>query len=126
MKSIYRILKTFLNPKLAFTLIAYGSGGYFFEIGWVASFINKKPVDKSGKALPWVTYPFIDFISDRLNRGMKLFEYGSGNSTIFYAERVGSITSVEHDKGWYEHVNKQLPRNATLIYESFSKGSNYY
>ena len=43
------------------------------------------PIDKNSNPLPWVTYGFIDFISERLNKSIDVFEYGSGNSTLWYA-----------------------------------------
>jgi hypothetical protein len=38
------------------------------------SFKMKLPVDKDSKPIPWMTYPFIDFISDRLYPDMEIFE----------------------------------------------------
>lgn len=36
---------------------------------------------------------------------MKIFEYGSGNSTLWWSEKVDSIISVEHDKQCFEKVS---------------------
>src|SRR5260370_403503 len=35
-------------------------------------------------------------------------EFGSGRSTIWFAERVAALTSVEHDEQWYEAISAQL------------------
>jgi predicted O-methyltransferase YrrM len=35
-------------------------------------------------------------------------EYGSGRSTIWFAKRVGQLTSVEHDKQWHSAVSGRL------------------
>jgi protein-L-isoaspartate O-methyltransferase len=43
-----------------------------------------------------------------LNRNMKVFEYGSGGSTIFFAERVAEVFSVEHDSKWHAQVSRAL------------------
>lgn len=40
----------------------------------------------------------------------RAFEWGSGRSTIFFARRVGSLISVEHDQQWYSEVQKRLKR----------------
>jgi hypothetical protein len=105
------MLKKFINlisqPKLIKQLLSMGTAGYLKEIGWIESFDKQLPVDKEGKPLPWVTYGFIDFISDKLNKNMDIFEYGSGNSTLWYAEKVNSVTSVEHNKIWYEKIKKK-------------------
>jgi predicted O-methyltransferase YrrM len=36
------------------------------------------------------------------------FEWGSGRSTLWFAERVGSLVSVEHDPKWHRWVNEEL------------------
>lgn len=40
----------------------------------------------------------------------KAFEWGSGRSTIFFARRVGSLISVEHDESWHHEVQSRLQR----------------
>jgi len=35
---------------------------------------------------------------------MKVFEYGSGGSTLFFGSRVAQITSVEHTPSWHVTV----------------------
>ncbi|MEI6085198.1 MAG: hypothetical protein WCS70_12970 [Verrucomicrobiota bacterium] len=39
---------------------------------------------------------------------MKVFEYGSGGSTVFFARHAGQVFSVEHDPAWHGHVGKTL------------------
>lgn len=84
--------------------------------GWFESFNTKKSIDKNGNPIPWCTYPFIKFIEPRLKKDFTVFEYGSGNSTIWYAKRVKQIISVENDEAWFKVVSKLLPANAKLIY----------
>lgn len=85
------------------------------QYGWFRSFHTKRSVDAAGNALPWYTYPFIAFLAPRLARNQRVFEYGSGNSTRWYADRVGHITAVEHDDEWAKIVAPQLPANTTLL-----------
>lgn len=84
--------------------------------GWFESFNTKKSIDKNGNPIPWCTYSFIKFIEPRLKKDFTVFEYGSGNSTIWYANRVKQIISVENDEDWFKVVSKLLPANAKLIY----------
>ena len=114
-----------LNPELFKRLISMGMGGYLYEIGWINSFTRKLPVNKENEPLPWVTYSFIYFISERLNNNMDVFEYGSGNSTLWYAQKVCSVTSVEHDKKWFEKVQNAMPENAIVHYEELVYGGDY-
>lgn len=67
-------------------------------------------------AMPWVTYPAIHFLSKRLRKSFRLFEYGSGRSTLWFAERVGEVVSVEHDANWHDKLKRSLPFNAHLLH----------
>jgi hypothetical protein len=124
LKRMLRLIEVIQRPYLAKTLLMSSSiGGYLSEIGWVKSFLVKMPVDKHGNPYPWVTYPFIDFIGVRLNKSMNVFEYGSGNSTFYYADKVKSVISVEHDRLWYEQVKNKISDNVTLIYQDLDTGN---
>ena len=61
---------------------------------------------------PWLAQGAIKFCDRRLDRRMVAVETGSGRSSAWFAKRVGRLTSVEHDAGWYERVGvalRQLP-----------------
>ena len=93
--------------------------------GWFRSYKTKESVDKNGNPIPWNTYPFLSFIEPRLKPEFNLFEYGSGNSTIWYAQKVNSIVAVEHNREWYEKVKQILPRNAEVVLQSESDAELY-
>ncbi len=124
--STLKALSTLIaKPGRLKALLSYGHKGYLNSIGWFTAFDKKQAVDGQGKALPWVTYSFIDFIKERINKSQHIFEYGSGSSTIFYAERAGSVTSVEHDKGWFDKVKNTSPGNAEMIFCQLEKDGEY-
>ena len=58
--------------------------------------------------IPWITFSAIDFLKKISHSEMHIFEYGSGGSTFFWASRVKHITSVEHDKSWFEKIKMEL------------------
>jgi hypothetical protein len=58
--------------------------------------------------LAWITFPSIDAIKKILTKDMVLFEYGSGGSTLFWANQIQHVTSVEHDAAWYSNVKQVL------------------
>ncbi|WP_439555380.1 FkbM family methyltransferase [Dyadobacter sp.] len=89
--------------------------GALKQYGWFKSFHSKQSVDANGKPLPWYTYPFILFLKPRLKPGFCVFEYGSGNSTIWYAGQVEYITAVEHENAWIRQIGPRLPVNTTLL-----------
>jgi precorrin-6B methylase 2 len=113
------------KPNRLHALLSYGHKGYLANIGWFKAFDSQQAVDANGEALPWVTYSFIDFIKDRLNPTQKVFEYGSGSSTLFYAKRVGKVVSVEHDENWYNKIRNTKPENAEMIFTKLEKGGEY-
>jgi predicted O-methyltransferase YrrM len=38
------------------------------------------------------------------------FEWGSGRSTAWFAQRLGSLTSIEHEPSWFKIVQDRLKR----------------
>jgi len=77
------------------------------------------------KPIPWFTYSAIDLISDRLNQNLKVFEFGSGNSSLFFAERISQITSIEHNLEWYENISKHHPANSKIVLAGFETPDEY-
>lgn len=59
-------------------------------------------------AQPWICFGAIDFLEQKANAQMTLFEYGSGGSTLFWALRVAKVYSIEHDEDWYQQMLKEL------------------
>lgn len=106
-------------------LLEFKQSGYLHDIGWTNSIKTREVVDVDGKPLPWDTYPFIQFIGPRLNNKLTIFEFGSGNSTHYYSKRVTSVTSVEHDKLWYDKIKSAMPANVNLFYSELSAGGEY-
>lgn len=99
--------------------------GALLEDGWYKSYNTKKSIDKNGNPIPWCSYPFIKFIEPRLKKSFNVFEYGCGNSTLWYAQRVGCIKSVEHDGEWYKIISKQMPSNAKLVHKELKENGEY-
>ena len=131
--SIKNHLKKLLNkiaPKFMFHRQVYNAlivhdNTYLHTTGWMRSMQEHKPVDKNGTVLPWMNYAIIHFLKKSLNKNINLFEYGSGYSTLFYANLVKTVTSVEYDKIWMERIKKTLPENAKITYQQKDKDGRY-
>jgi hypothetical protein len=65
---------------------------------------------------PWITFDAIEAIGRRLRAGMRVFEYGSGGSTLYWLRCGAELVSVEHDAAWFELVRSRLPRAARIDY----------
>lgn len=113
------------KPKRLAALLSYGHKGYLASIGWFTAFDNHQAVDANNQPIPWVTYSFIDFIKDRLHKDLTIFEYGSGNSTLFYAKNVKRVVSVEHDEAWYNKIVSEKAPNAEMIFTKLETNGEY-
>src|SRR5438874_12120928 len=66
---------------------------------------GKTPLDLE---IPWFSYAAIDFLDGFVEPHMTIFEYGSGGSTLFFAQRARSVYSVEDNSKWFELVSQRL------------------
>ena len=125
MKKMDKLLYIIKNFDITKRLLNFMFSEYLYDEGWFVSYKKKQSVDLEGNPIPWWTYSFNDFIRDRLNNEMEIFEFGSGSSSIYLAKKVKNITSVEHDKSWYELVKSKMPQNVILIFKKLEYGGKY-
>jgi hypothetical protein len=57
---------------------------------------------------PWISFAAIDYLKKIVREDMRVFEYGSGGSTMFWISRVREVISVEHDLSWYANMKEKL------------------
>jgi len=57
--------------------------------------------------LPWWSFAAIE-AADRLFPGKRIFEWGSGGSTLRYAQKGAQITAIEDDSAWMAAVQTAL------------------
>lgn len=76
-------------------------------------------------AVPWFHFYANDWLEKYVKSSMKVFEWGSGGSTIFWACHAGQVIAVEHDRCWYERVLSILESkgltNVTMTYSPCSQ-----
>lgn len=78
---------------------------------------RKACVDNRGTPIPWYTYPAIEYIRQIDWSEKTVFEYGCGNSTLFWAGLARRVTSVESDAAWFETIRSRLPAHCDLLLE---------
>lgn len=100
--------------------------GYLTSSGWLESAKTKLSV-RNGKPRPWFTYSAIAFLERELAAGLSLFEYSGGQSTLYWAERLKQVVSIDHDPAFIEHVRSDLPENASmhLVEEGAANSETY-
>lgn len=60
---------------------------------------------------PWLTRTANEILAAYLKKSDIGLEFGSGRSTVWFSKRVGHLTSVEHDKVWFQKVSQILKDN---------------
>lgn len=99
--------------------------GALFDYGWWNSHKHGEAIDGEGRPLPWITYPCLEFIEGRINKEFDIFEYGCGNSTLWWAEKTNIVISCEHDRQWHEKIHRNQPGNVRLIHQDLVYGGEY-
>jgi len=87
---------------------------YLQKRGWVCSVEKRSSVDERGEAIPWLTYPACTFLAQIVRPEFKVFEFGSGSSTIWWGARVAEVHSVDHDAAWVGRTRPQCSANVNL------------
>ncbi len=90
--------------------------GILIDYGWLKAFKQGRPIDALGNPVPWITYPCIDFLKQLDFSEKSVFEWGSGQSTLFWSARAKSVVSIEAESKWYELLKRKKPSNCALFF----------
>ena len=93
-----------------------------FRYGHLKTVRLGRPVERNGDPLPWYTYPAIEYLQQLDFSDADVFEYGSGNSTLFWNRAAQTVTAVEDDEAWYRPVASDVRRGAMDAQELGRKG----
>lgn len=88
------------------------------EYGQGATIKHWECMDALGNPIPWYTYPAIEYLNQLDFSRKKVFEFGSGNSTRFWASISKHVVAVEDDKEWHSKIKPLLPGNVDYLFES--------
>jgi predicted O-methyltransferase YrrM len=81
------------------------------DIDFWWSVIRQTTFEKRHPQYPWITVDMVNILENILTKNDIGFEFGSGNSTIWFAKNTKKIASVEHNREWYERVSKMIEDN---------------
>jgi len=118
----------YLPPILVFNKIIcliFSRRSFLRQSGYLKSTALRRPIGADGEPIPWMNYNMVSFLEQRLTKNLSLFEYGSGNSTLFFAKRVKDVVSVENNKKWYEYCSDKQPENVKLIFCESDENGEY-
>lgn len=83
--------------------------------GHFKTVLQLQSIDKNGNPLPWYTYPAIEYLTQFDYKDKIIFEWGSGNSSLFWANIAKEVYSVEDNKDWYNKVKERKLNNMKLF-----------
>lgn len=69
---------------------------------------EKVCVDRDGNPIPWYTYPAIEYISQFDYSDKKVFEYGTGYSSMYWSKRAAKVISIEDKPEWYAKFSTEF------------------
>ncbi len=65
------------------------------------------------RGLPWISYPCIKFFREALRPDHRVFEWGVGGSTVFFAGLGCQVSTVESSRHWGDVTMKRLRDEGT-------------
>lgn len=93
--------------------------------GYIRSQLQGESVDRNGNPVPWLPYSVTAFLTFRVRKDVNVFEFGSGNSTLWWAQRAARVIAVEHDPSYFERMQPCMPDNVTYLCRNADAGDQY-
>jgi hypothetical protein len=102
--------------KLCLPMLTYRyTSCYLASKGWHLSAVTRGAIDRHGP-VPWYTYPAQMILERVVQPHHRVFEYGCGNSSLWWAERTAEVVSVEHDEKWADATSAKAPPNLKVVH----------
>ena len=124
-RTIKRFTKRYAWPLVAFYQLFLRKDSYLHTSGWIESLKRSRPSQRDGRFIPWMNYSVIQFLDERLTKDLTIFEFGSGYSSLYFAQRAGHVTAVEYDTVWVESIKAMAPDNLSLLYREHDIDGSY-
>lgn len=90
----------------------------FDSYGYYLSKERKLPVDNSGNPIPWYTYPAIEWLSCLDFSDKKVWEWGAGNSSLWWGSRSKFTYSVDDDQVWVDKIKSKRSKKQEIYFYS--------
>jgi hypothetical protein len=85
------------------------------DSGYLRSNWSDRPVDRSGDPTPWYTFPALAYLRGIDFSKSRVFEFGSGNSTLYWQRRAARVVSVEHDPEWHALLGPSIDASVATV-----------
>jgi len=115
-KTLKKYVPEFISDSVRKVITAfYTPISFSIKSGHFKSSFKKMSVDKNGNPIPWYTYSCYDFLRFRDFKDAEVLEFGSGQSTLWWAKFAKYVTAFEGKKDWYNFLKPLLAINTTVI-----------
>jgi SAM-dependent methyltransferase len=121
---VFRLLLTTRAYKLL-SLIQL-SRHFLQQNGWLKSRRAKESLDRYGNPIPWFTYSSVHFFQQKLKQSFNVLEFGSGNSTIWFANKVKNVLSIEGNPEFYEKNKNRIGKHHNVDYVLIEDDNHYF
>ena len=101
-------MRKFLKTLQLYYRLTFDPDSFFLHYGYLNTIPTGKPTDKNNGPIPWMSYDMVEFLDEKLNKNLSLFEYGVGYSTMYFSKRVKSVKSIEHHSQWFNDISSSL------------------
>jgi hypothetical protein len=115
---VKRWVVPWLKQASTFLILARGFGQF-------RTIRSAETTDANGACIPWYTYPAIEYLSLFDFSEISVLEYGSGNSSNWWAMRCKQLISIESDSAWFEKIRRANARFQNFDYR-FDAGPETY
>ena len=105
-------------PSEAVRTSAEAWGVLAHDYGFVRSLREGSCVRADGSPIPWLTYPAIDYLDTLDLSACRVFEYGAGSSTRYWAARATRVDAVEFDARWHAMIAPTMPPHGHVRLET--------
>ncbi len=96
--------------------------------------VSGKPIAPDGSPIPWYTFPATEYFNTLDVSGLKIFEYSSGHSSLYWARKGAKIWSVEDNPDWHDYMKSRsadmqgifLRANESSYIDSIAEPGEHY
>lgn len=118
LKIVYKVLPVFLQIRI--NIIRKQLKNYKILSCYYGQYSTIKEwscLDAKGKPIPWYTYPALEYLNHMNFTNLKVFEFGSGNSSLWWLSKAKSVISVEDNPEWYNKISSQAKKHIGLTFK---------
>ena len=96
------------------------------EYGFLESSRKNIPVNNKNEIMPMYTYPCYEWLNSIDWTDSKVFEYGTGYSTIWWQNKNVNYHAVEDNKQWYDMIKDKTNIKHEPEYNKYSQSIYNY